>query len=169
MSPPDIASLDGDEDDGVRRRWKCSISLIPILRTIIAIISLANTIVWIDRGSLYYRDRALIFLVVWLFFILFWNTGLLLGTFWSVLGRTRIPGCPIIICQVGDWGFVLNSDEESGFSSVPQKKKKTPLAWLVDLPFGIVTIVVSAIGYHSSPWYIQQWRVAGHAMSITVG
>ncbi|KAK4166428.1 hypothetical protein QBC43DRAFT_18096 [Cladorrhinum sp. PSN259] len=170
LSPTDIRSLDGDDDD-VRRRWKYNLSLIPILRLVIVALTITAIVLWIAMADIRGQD-SLVFLCVWLFFLLFWNTGLLAAGIYSTLkkGSSRIPVLPTIICQIGDWGCVLNADEAHGVDKVShQKDKKIPLAWLVDIPFGIISIVVAAIGYPDEYYWYRIERQPAYALSLTVG
>ncbi|KAK3995895.1 hypothetical protein QBC44DRAFT_378313 [Cladorrhinum sp. PSN332] len=170
LSPTDLQSVDGNDDD-VRRRWKCTFSLIPVLRLIIAILTLSDIAYWMTRGVLG-GDDSLVFLCVWLFFILFWNIGLLAGKFLSSLRKrsNALRKLPTIVCQIGDWGFVLNADEENGVDKVSLKKrKKIPLAWIGDIPFGVVAIVVAALGFEGSRWWYTDSRMPAYGLSLAIG
>ncbi|KAK4232457.1 hypothetical protein QBC38DRAFT_415 [Podospora fimiseda] len=170
LSPTDLQSLDGNDED-VRGKWKFNVSLIPALRAIIAILTLSNIIFWIIRG-VYGGEASLVFLCVWMFFILFWNSGILAGKLLASIRKrkTTIRTLPIIVCQIGDWGFVWNGDEENGVDKVSRRRRKEiPLAWICDIPFGVITIVIAAVGFERSRWWYTDSRLPAYALSLTIG
>lgn len=167
------------EDD--KRRWKLEISVLSAWRFLILGTTLACIILWLIKGVIGFNHGEFVLLVIWLFAVVFWNLFCICPSISKRRkghgGGARIPGFPTIVCQVGPAGCVINGDDdddddgsdEEGGRGPKKPKKKIPVAWIVDIVFGVIILIVVDIAWRKTGWRYQIGRESVNVLLYIIG
>ncbi|OIW24455.1 hypothetical protein CONLIGDRAFT_685429 [Coniochaeta ligniaria NRRL 30616] len=160
LTPRSTDQLLGNDDDNDPPSYKIPITVVPVLRVLVAILASIDWILW--AGQMNVADVFMILIFIELLFLFIW-TLFLIAYKRSVLEHL-CPGGGTS-CQLGPLRCILGYPEDDHDGDEPPKKKKPlRLSWIVDLYFAVSLLVFSLVS-HTWEWN-RVWRIYQHIMVL---